>query len=1240
MSKAGDLVRGNIRGLVRLLLLTAILVLAMASGRIYFGRTEYRFLTGRVNRIIDGRMELMRRNLDLLSASAGSDSLLLSLSGRDDFRKLAARGITLLAFRGDDLIFWSDPSVDIPDDLPSMTDTGPVIFLQNGWFTHSRKTVNDTVYVGLFRIYSIYDIQNRLVRSGFPDYFRLPQGTSISFDEESPEYAVSTDEGVILFSLSFPGVKENTLLILLPLILWLAFGIMLLATINDITNRLKVRNLPLIPLLVKASLYAIFYYLVVKDIYPGVFSRTELFSPAGFSLAKLIPSMGHLLIMSILIADLGRSFHNSEISSRRIGQNLSGDFLRFTMLLIPGTLMVIFFHRIMIMMMSHPNLSFEGYRIASVSFVSVAGLTSLFLLLMAPSFYILKLLKIFSGMKIWVMSIAVALNITLFADIALFGVQTGYAVVLVYLALIILLKVFSNGRMGLFNFSFLYAIIFSLYTTYFISKTSITNELDSLRVSAVTHAAGHDFVAEYLLIELSPALEADSMLTDMMKSRSFGREDADDISEYLRSTYFGSYWTNYDFSVVLCQENSSLLIDDGDDMAENCFAFFEETIGDQGVEISGTHFWFIENQTGRPSYMGKIYYDLPSGGTNGLFIELLSYVNPYREGYPELLTDERYMRPAIHKDYSLAKYINGNLVLNTGDFAYPKKDSDIICSDEDCIHIERNGYDHFAYRHANVTVIFSRRVIPFLSRVVSFGYILIYLLLLSYAAIIICRRKSPMSLYRLTFRQKLQTGFLAVILFSFLGIAAGATYLSIEQYRQRHNDTLREKAASLYIELQHKLENEAVLTNNWTDGKYQSLSDLLVKFSNVFFTDINLFDSRGTLIATSRPEVYIRDLTGRRMNLFALKSLGMLAESEYISSEQIGRLEYLSIYVPFFNYRNELLAYLNIPYFGMQSKISAEISNLIVAIVNFSLLMILVTMSLAVLISERITSPIRMLGERLASVKLGRKSEPLRYDASDEIGEMVGQYNKMVEELEESVRKLSVSEREFAWREMAKQIAHEIKNPLTPMKLNVQQLDKAFRDGKPGFEKKLDKFTRNQIEYIDNLSKIATAFSNFARMPKAEPVQVDIMEQIKTTLELFKNTDDISFRVTCTPPGAKIVVFVDREHLNSIFSNLVKNAIQAIPQTRSGLIRVSVSLEGDKVVICVTDNGTGIPAEMKDRLFTPYFTTKSSGSGLGLSIVKRLVEGMAGEIEFVSTYGEGTTFRITLPVLYSVEKAD
>src|SRR4030042_49675 len=275
------------------------------------------------------------------------------------------------------------------------------------------------------------------------------------------------------------------------------------------------------------------------------------------------------------------------------------------------------------------------------------------------------------------------------------------------------------------------------------------------------------------------------------------------------------------------------------------------------------------------------------------------------------------------------------------------------------------------------------------------------------------------------------------------------------------------------------------------------------------------------------------------------------------------------------------MAYLNLPYFRMQSLLAREISNLIVAIINFILLLIVITMSFAVFISGRLTSPLSMLSDGLASVRLGKKSKHLAYKGSDEIGELVRQYNRMVDELDQSAQKLANSEREYAWREMAKQIAHEIKNPLTPMKLNVQQLLKSWKDKIPDFDKKLEIFSKNQVRLIDTLSSIASAFSAFAKMPGTSPGLVNLLEQVQTTLELFRNTSNVNFRVQW-PHESKVFIYADKEQLNGIFSNLFKNSIQAIPQDRQGLIGVSLEMKGDKVIIGVEDNGTGIPEPLQN----------------------------------------------------------
>jgi signal transduction histidine kinase len=503
--------------------------------------------------------------------------------------------------------------------------------------------------------------------------------------------------------------------------------------------------------------------------------------------------------------------------------------------------------------------------------------------------------------------------------------------------------------------------------------------------------------------------------------------------------------------------------------------------------------------------------------------------------------------------------------------------------------------------------------------------------------IMMIRRPVPRNMNVFNFRQKLQLSYVAILLFSFILIGIVVAYITIRQYETKHYENIKEKLNSVYLELDSRLSMEKYISPEWRGSGYSSLDELLIKLSNVFNTDINLYNTNGFLISTSRQEIFDRDLTSERINNMAYLNLRHLAKSEYYQTERIGKLEYLSAYIPFYNSDNKVLAYLNLPYFRMQSVLAKEISNLIVAVINFTLLLIIITMSLAVIISDRLTSPLAMLQKGIANVAVGKKSEHLTYDGNDEIGELVKQYNRMLDEIEESTHKLANSEREYAWREMAKQIAHEIKNPLTPMKLNVQQLLKSWNDKVAGFDKTLNRFTKNQIEYIDNLSSIASAFSAFAKMPVTNPVEVNLLEQISINLELFKNTENVDFKVHW-PHESKIVIYADKEQLNGVFSNLIKNGIQSIPAGQQGHITLNLEIKSDKVVVSVSDNGSGIPESLRKNLFTPNFTTKSSGMGLGLSIARKYIESANGRIWFESEVDKGSVFYFELPVLYTVEK--
>ncbi|MBA7582007.1 Adaptive-response sensory-kinase SasA [subsurface metagenome] len=353
--------------------------------------------------------------------------------------------------------------------------------------------------------------------------------------------------------------------------------------------------------------------------------------------------------------------------------------------------------------------------------------------------------------------------------------------------------------------------------------------------------------------------------------------------------------------------------------------------------------------------------------------------------------------------------------------------------------------------------------------------------------------------------------------------------------------------------------------------------------------------------------------------------------AEFVHNEAIGNLRYMSGYMPFTNYENKLLAYLNLPYFSRENVLAGEISNLVVGIVNFSVVLILLIMGLAVFISTRITNPLRMIQKEFSKIELGKETKPIHYEGNDEIGSLVSEYNRMVKELTRSVEMLAKSERESAWREMAKQIAHEIKNPLTPMKLSIQQLQRAWDDKSPKWEEYLNKFSNNLIEQIEHLSSIASEFSNFAEIPKSKGEVVNVITKIRKSVELFSNKGNIDFKIDLNGNN-KVFIYFDKEKMVQVFSNLINNAIQSIPDDRKGEITISLDIIDEKVLVKIADNGSGIPKKIGDKLFEPNFTTKTSGMGLGLAIVKNIMEDAGGRIWYETEIGTGSTFVVEMPL--------
>jgi nitrogen fixation/metabolism regulation signal transduction histidine kinase len=352
--------------------------------------------------------------------------------------------------------------------------------------------------------------------------------------------------------------------------------------------------------------------------------------------------------------------------------------------------------------------------------------------------------------------------------------------------------------------------------------------------------------------------------------------------------------------------------------------------------------------------------------------------------------------------------------------------------------------------------------------------------------------------------------------------------------------------------------------------------------------------------------------------------------TRFIQEEQIVDFKFQTIYVPVQGNNKTTFAYLNIPSINSQAELKQEISNFLVTILDLNALIFIMAGAIAIWITRRITTSFTLIGNKMKAISFGSVNEEIEWKKEDELGELIAEYNKMVRKLAESAQALARSEREGAWREMARQVAHEIKNPLTPMKLSIQYLQRAIDNNAPNVKGLSTQVAGTLVEQIDQLSKIAGDFSQFANIANVKVEAVDLTAVIEMIIQLFSADERI--HISWIKEEGDYTIEADRTQINRLFTNLIKNAIEAHENVCDAKVIIRQSIRDDEALISVTDHGHGIPVNMRPKLFTPNFTTKSSGTGLGLAICKGIVEKANGHIWFDTKENEGTTFFVSLPL--------
>ncbi len=412
-----------------------------------------------------------------------------------------------------------------------------------------------------------------------------------------------------------------------------------------------------------------------------------------------------------------------------------------------------------------------------------------------------------------------------------------------------------------------------------------------------------------------------------------------------------------------------------------------------------------------------------------------------------------------------------------------------------------------------------------------------------------------------------------------------------------------------------------------------SLASLIPLISEVHRLDVNIYDLKGNLITSSEGDIFKGGLVSPIMGAYAYQCLSRLGYERKDQDESVGTLNYTAAYLPLKNLEGNTLAYMGIPYYARHKELRSDVTDFMSTLLNVYVFLLLIAGGLAIFVANSITRALTELGENLQKLRL-EGNQPLPWKRKDEIGDLVEAYNQATRKIAESSRLLAQSEREVAWREMAKQVAHEIKNPLTPMKLSIQYLRHAYQSNPDSklIGPLIDRVSDTLVEQIESLSQIATEFSSFAKMPKPENTQFSLNDLAASVHHLFSNErPDIDFPIDL--PNKEFDVYADRNHITRVINNLLKNAIQSIPDYQKGKISISLYQKGKNVVLKVTDNGSGIPTEIRGKVFTPNFSTKTSGTGLGLAICKSIVEGSNGDIYFETETGKGSSFFVELPLI-------
>ena len=789
------------------------------------------------------------------------------------------------------------------------------------------------------------------------------------------------------------------------------------------------------------------------------------------------------------------------------------------------------------------------------------------------------------------------------------------------------IKMFFGFKYDMFSIKtlVLFAILCSAYFTFTSSQLGFRKEQDRVSVWANRLSVDRDLSLEIQLRSVEESIAYDQLISALGVLDNTGGMIQNRIMDF----YLSRIRQEYNLDVTIIREDNRAGI-----------AYFNNILRSGTPIATGSRFHFMTDANGHSSYAGTFLFYRPDGQVIRMLLGIESNSNREDRGYYSILG--RFSKPGdinIPVHYSYAKYKDGRLMSYKGNYPYPTNyDHEYkgYLTDRTRDVSKQRGYIHFMNLVSEEEmIVISRPKRGGLVYFTSFSYLC---LALSGIMSLFSRSRAKKKVFKSNyFKTRINT-----ILFvsSFL-ILISMTIISIAFVYKRNEENMHNLMSSRITTIQAMIDRQARTARNWQDLNTAEFGAVMENIGNTTKSDITLYTPSGKVFLSTTPEVFEKMIMGSRLNEDAFYNIHDRFQRYFIHREKVADYEYWALYAPVFNDNGQIVAIAGVPYTDRNFDFRREAFFHAALIINLFLLLLIASLLFSTREVNSLFSPLIEMGKKMNVADI-HDLEFITYKREDEISSLVDAYNRMVMDLSESTRQLAQAERDKAWSQMARQVAHEIKNPLTPIKLQIQRLIRLKQNNNPAWEERFDEVSAVVLEHIDILTETANEFSTFAKLYSEEPVLIDLDKTIKDQMLIFDNKENVKISYL----GMKeAYVMAPKPQLIRVFVNLITNAVQAVEinqkeaadrgdEPMKGRVMISLrnSIRDGYYDIVFDDNGPGVKDENLDKLFTPNFTTKSSGTGLGLAICRNIIEKCEGEIRYQRSFVlGGASFIVTIP---------